>query len=113
MLFDNAFVKEAYIDGRRLNYWFLGAMLNSLSAAQHLYDRKDIADLYRFIADIMEFGDFDWDGKNRLTKPENCVIFQSKEAGSDKSPLGGQTQLSEEKQSAKTVSTKKASNKKE
>lgn len=109
MLFDNAFVKEAYVDGRQLNYWFLGAMLNSLSAAQHLYDRKDIADLYRFIGDIIEFGDFDWDGKNRLTKPENCVMLQSREVRRDQSPSDDQTQPLESKQNAKAVSSKKAS----
>jgi hypothetical protein len=108
MLFDNAFVKEAYIDGRQLNYWFLGAMLNSLSAAQHMYDRKDIADLYHFIGDIIEFGDFDWDGKNRLTKPENCAMLQSRKARSEQSPSGEKPQPSEDKQNAKPVSSKRA-----
>lgn len=113
MLLDNVFNKGAYISDRSLNHWYMGAMLQSLSAAQHLYDRRDIAKVYHFLGDLFESGDFDWGGTNRLTNVEESAKVEIKETRSVQSPSGEMTQPCDvSEQTAKPVTASKASKQK-
>lgn len=109
MLLSEAFNKKAYIIDGRLNLSFMHAVLNSLSLSQHLYDRKDLAELYHFIGNLFDHGEFGWAGTNHLTKQEESAIIQPEKTRSEQSPSSETTQPSAEKQAAKTVSTRKAS----
>lgn len=56
------FNKNAYNFNGRFNSSFMGSVLMMLRASQHLYKREDVAAAYRYLADVIENGDFAWGG---------------------------------------------------
>lgn len=65
------FNKKAYVFNGRFNSSYMGSVLNMLKMSQHLYKREDIAKAYRFLADLIENGEFAWGGTFDLVeKPE-------------------------------------------
>lgn len=65
------FNKRAYVFNGRFNSAYMGSVLNMLRMSQHLYKREDIAKAYRFLADLVENGEFSWGGTFDLVeKPE-------------------------------------------
>lgn len=78
MQLDKLYCEGAYVQNGRFNHIFMGSELEVLKLTQHKYDRHDLAEAYRFIADIIEFGDFEWPGTFPLKKPENSVKITNK-----------------------------------
>lgn len=68
-LIDNAFNKDAYTTNGRINYSFIASVLDTMKMTQYKYKREDVASLYRFMADVIENGGFEWPGIFAL-KPE-------------------------------------------
>jgi hypothetical protein len=56
------FNKKAYNFNGRFNSAYMGSVLNMLKMSQHLYKREDIVKAYRFLADLIENGSFEWGG---------------------------------------------------
>ena len=56
------FNKQAYNFNGRFNSAYMGSVLNMLKMSQHLYKREDIVKAYRFLADLIENGSFEWGG---------------------------------------------------
>ena len=78
MQLDKLYCEGAYVQNGRFNHIFMGSELEVLKLTKHKYDRHDLAEAYRFIADIIEFGDFEWPGTFPLKKPENSVKITNK-----------------------------------
>lgn len=57
------FNRKAYVFNGRFNSAYMGSVLTMLKMSQHLYKREDIVKAYRFLADLIETGDFEWSGK--------------------------------------------------
>lgn len=71
---ERLFNAESYTFNGRFNSGYAGAILDLLKCSQHLYKREDVANAYRFLADIIEKGDFGWPGTFDLkpsTKNDN------------------------------------------
>lgn len=65
------FNKNAYIFNGRFNSAYMGSVLNMLRMSQHLYKREDIVKAYKFLADLIETGEFEWGGTfDLIEKPE-------------------------------------------
>lgn len=65
------FNKQAYVFNGRFNSAYMGAVLTMLRMSQHLYKREDIVKAYKFLADLIENGEFEWGGTFDLVeKPE-------------------------------------------
>lgn len=65
------FNKSAYTFNGRFNSAYMGSVLNMLRMSQHLYKREDIVKAYKFLADLIENGEFAWGGTFDLVeKPE-------------------------------------------
>lgn len=65
------FNKKAYVFNGRFNSSYMGSVLNMLRMSQHLYKREDIVRAYRFLADLIENGEFAWGGTfDLIEKPE-------------------------------------------
>lgn len=56
------FNKNSYVFNGRFNSSFMGSVLMMLRMSQHLYKREDVAAAYRYLADVIENGDFAWGG---------------------------------------------------
>jgi hypothetical protein len=56
------FNEKSYEYNGRLNFSFMVSILNMLGRTQHMYKREDVVAAYRFIADVIEKGDFGWSG---------------------------------------------------
>ena len=80
MQLDKLYNRGAYVVNGRFNHIFMGSQLEVLKLTQHKYDRHDIADAYRFIADVIENGDFEWPGTFPLKKPEESVKIENKKS---------------------------------
>lgn len=78
-LINNIFIKEAYETNGRANYVFMASVLETLKMTQYKYKREDVAKLYRFLADIVEHGNFDWPGKFDLKPAEKNATIEPKE----------------------------------
>lgn len=78
MQLDKLYCEGAYVQNGHFNHIFMGSELEVLKLTQHKYDRHDLAEAYRFIADLIEFGDFEWPGTFPLKKPENSVKITNK-----------------------------------
>jgi len=78
MQLDKLYNKGAYVQNGRFNHIFMGSQLEVLKLTQHKYDRHDLANAYRFIADIIENGDFPWPGTFPLKNPEESVKIENK-----------------------------------
>lgn len=62
VLAERIFNKDSYMYGKRFNYGFMGSVLDMLKAFQYKYKREDVATIYRFVADVIEHGNFEWPG---------------------------------------------------
>ena len=78
MQLDKLYNRGAYVVNGRFNHIFMGSELEVLKLTQHKYDRHDLANAYRFIADIIENGDFPWPGNFPLKNPEESVKINNK-----------------------------------
>lgn len=65
------FNKAAYIFNGRFNSAYMGSVLTMLRMSQHLYKREDIVKAYRFLADLIENGDFQWGGTFTLIQDDS------------------------------------------
>ena len=79
-LMTNAFVEDAYTTNGHINYSFIAAVLDTLKLTQYKYKRKDVASLYRFMANVIENGKFQWPGTFDLKPESKNDIIESKEA---------------------------------
>jgi hypothetical protein len=69
------FNKNAYVFNGRFNSAFMGSVLTMLKMSQHLYKREDIAKAYRYLADLVENGDFEWSGKfDLIERPAKKIL---------------------------------------
>lgn len=59
----------SYVFNGRFNAPYMGATLMILKNSQHLYTRESIVKMYRFLADIIENGEFEWGGTIALDVP--------------------------------------------
>lgn len=64
------FNKAAYTFNGRFNSAYMGSVLTMLRMSQHLYKREDIVKAYRFLADLIENGDFPWGGTFSLVSDD-------------------------------------------
>lgn len=64
------FNKAAYTFNGRFNSAYMGSVLTMLRMSQHLYKREDIVKAYRFLADLIENGDFPWGGTFNLVSDD-------------------------------------------
>lgn len=60
---------SSYVFNGRFNAPYMGATLMILKNSQHLYTRESIVKMYRFLADIIENGKFEWSGTITLDVP--------------------------------------------
>lgn len=60
---------SSYVFNGRFNAPYMGATLMILKNSQHLYTRESIVKMYRFLADIIEKGNFEWGGTIALDIP--------------------------------------------
>lgn len=79
-LINNAFIKESYTNGPRINYSFIAAVLDTLKLTQYKYKREDVAALYRFIASVIEDKSFPWPGTFDLKPEQKNDKIETKEA---------------------------------
>ena len=70
---------KSYDYNGRLNFSFMVSILNMLGRTQHMYKREDVVAAYRFIADVIEKGDFGWSGTFPLKPTEENVNIETKE----------------------------------
>lgn len=73
------FNSNSYLYGNRFNYSFMASVLDMLKMSQHRYKREDVANVYRFLADIVEKGNFNWAGTFDLKPDTENDIVQTKE----------------------------------
>lgn len=80
VLAERIFNKDSYMYGKRFNYGFMGSVLDMLKAFQYKYKREDVANIYRFVADVIEHGDFGWPGNFDLKPIQKNDKIETKEA---------------------------------
>lgn len=93
------FNKAAYTFNGRFNSAYMGSVLTMLRMSQHLYKREDIVKAYRFLADLIENGDFQWggtfslvsDGAKKTLKDTPKSVKISVKKGSDK-PIASESE---------------------
>lgn len=74
--------KESYLYGKRFNYGFMASVLDMLKMSQYRYKREDVANAYRFLADVVEKGDFEWPGTfdlKPITKNDKVQVKETEE----------------------------------
>lgn len=74
------FNEKSYEYNGRLNFSFMVSILNMLGRTQHMYKREDVVAAYRFIADVIEKGDFGWSGTFPLKPMTESANIAPKEA---------------------------------
>lgn len=80
VLAERIFNKDSYLYGKRFNYGFMGSVLDMLKAFQYKYKREDVAAIYRFVADVIEHGNFEWAGTFDLKPVVKNDKIETKEA---------------------------------
>lgn len=79
MQMEKIFNRDAYVFNGRFNSGYMGAVLDIMKCSQHLYKREDVVEVYRFLADMIENGDFAWGGTFDLKKMGKSSIITPKE----------------------------------
>ena len=73
---------ESYLYGKRFNYAFMASVLDMLKMSQYRYKREDVANAYRFLADVVEKGNFEWPGTfdlKPITKNDKVQVKETEE----------------------------------